>query len=681
MKNSSLYQNIQKAIHTEACVDYAFLSQKEVIQDYENILKYFLEQAKKSFAIILKTPKEKQSFTSIVKAFLSHDKDLSLLFGFFTNYHHTCGSGITRKIIENFQPKLVDWNNTVNMHYDFYLLLKNIEQELKTEKILKNEQLRSVQLIIEDMEHNGVHLEGETKNQLEGMNTKLAALSEKFSLHVIDSKKEFFYHFDNDDSLKEMPESALLSAQREAKNRKLAGYVFTLSPPSFMALMKYCSDSQIRKIFYEKSNGVASSGEYDNRPLVLEILQLRYKKAKILGCKNYSEYVMKTRMAKSTQEVQEVLSSFVIKSRKKAGRDMNELKESASIEVLEAWDVSYFSEKLMKQKFHLDQELIKQYFALDTVFEGLFGIVEKLYGVTLKKVICKSYHQDVLCFEVYQGKEVLAYYILDMYARTEKQPGAWCDLLRSPIDKEGVKQQIPIVLNVGNFSQPVKKTDPILLNHVEVQTLFHEFGHALHVMLSKVSYENLNGFHVEWDFVELPSQILENWTWHPEALSTFAKHYQTGEVLSKDLVNKLLESRKFMSGLRMLRQSEFGFLDLSLHDSQVPKNIKELDEKCLKIAQKYSLFEKSENYKMYCSFSHIFAGGYAAGYYSYLWAEILEAEAFSVFKKEGVLSPLVGSRFKNSILSAGATKSAKDLFKDFLGRAPATKALEDKYGI
>ncbi|MBT4936704.1 M3 family metallopeptidase [Candidatus Peregrinibacteria bacterium] len=676
MKNKALLEKITKRLHTKGLIDYHFLSSKEVIKNYEKILEHFLEESKKSFESILQTPKEKQSFESLVEKFLNHDKELSTLFGFFTNYHHTCSSEITRKIIENFQPKIVAWSNFINMNRSFYNMLKNIKVNQKDPQ-----KLRSLALIIESMEHNGVHLEKEKKKSLEKINTQLAALSEKFSLHVIDSKKEFFHHLKSSDPLKEMPKEELLSAEKEAKNRKLKGFVFTLSPPSYMAIMKYCSDSKIRKIFYEKYHSIASSGKYDNRPLVLKMLTLRNEKAKILGYKNYSEYVLTQRMAKDIGEVKKVLDSFVVKSRKKAKKDFEELKKYSNQKNIEAWDMSYFSEKLMKEKFDIDQEMLKQYFPLSSVFEGLFTIVKKLYNITLNEVDLKSYHKDVRCFEVKKEGKLLAYYMLDMYARTEKQPGAWCDCLRSPITKNPSLKQLPIVLNVGNFSKPAKKSDAVLLNHMEVQTLFHEFGHALHVMLSNASYENLNGFHTEWDFVELPSQILENWTWNPEALKLYAHNVKTKEVLPGNLLEKLYESRKFMSGVRMLRQNEFGFLDLILHSSAPPKTVKELDEKCLQIAQKYSLFKKKKNYKMHCSFSHIFAGGYASGYYSYLWAEILEADAFSIFEKEGVLNRSVGKCFEESVLAAGAQKPASELFKDFLGRGAKAEALERKYGL
>lgn len=676
MKYSDILEKVKKALNTKGLIDYHFLSSKDVLKNYEKILESFLEEAKSNFEAILQTSKGKQNFELVVESFLNHDKKLSMLFGFFNNYHHTCSSETTRKIIEGFQPKLVAWGNFVNMNSDFYTLLKNIKVD-KTE----TQKLRSLQLIIEDMEHSGVHLEPKKKKQLEKINTQLAAISEKFSLNIIDCKKEFFYHLESQTALSEMPKEDISSAEKEAKNRKLKGFVFTLSPPSYMAIMKYCSDTKIRKIFYEKYHSIASSGKYDNRPLVLKILKLRKEKAAILGYKNYSDYVLKMRMAKDLKEVKDVLDSFVKKARKKAKNDLFELENYSEKKDIQPSDVSYYSEKLMKEKFEIDQELLKQYFPLDSVLDGLFGIVSKLYGVSLKKISVSSYHKDVLCFEVCKSQKRVAYYLLDMYARTEKRPGAWCDCLRSPLIKKTPQGQIPIVLNVGNFAKPSKKSDPVLLNHMELQTLFHEFGHALHVMLSNASYENLNGFHTEWDFVELPSQILENWTWHPDALKLYAKESKTGKTLPSVLLKKLLESRKFMSGMRMLRQNEFGFLDLILHSSAPPKTLKELDEKCLKIAQKYSLLEKKKNYKMYCSFSHIFSGGYASGYYSYLWAEILESDAFSVFEKEGILKPSVGKHFEECILSAGAQKKASELFKDFLGRKANAKALEEKYGL
>lgn len=673
MNNKMLAHNLRKVLTTTGIIDYSFLGSNEALAVFPVVLDELLLEAKRTFENILDIPESKLDFKNTVEAYVNQDKELHLLFAFLNNFNATDSSDTTRKIINDFQPKITEYINTVSMHPTYYQRIKAVYAK---EKNADTEQQKCMELIIRDMEFAGVHLQGKKKARLEEINQQLALLSEKFTNNVLDDKKRFFYHFANDESLKEMPQEDMDSASEEAKRRKLKGFVFTLSPPSIQAILKFCPDANIRKKFWLKNSTVASKGKFDNRPVILDILRLKEEKAKLLGKKNFADYVLQQRMAKNKAEVLDTLDYFATKSLPKATQELSELKKFSEKKDLKLWDIAYYSEKLLKEKYQVDEKVTRPYFALEATLKGLFQIVEKLFGITLKEIKLDSYAPDVRTFEVFLGKDKIAYFIFDAFARPQKQGGAWCNELRSRWRTEGILE-LPIVINVMNCS---KSTQP-LLTHRDVETLFHEFGHALHLILGHNSYTNLSGFHTEWDFVELPSQLLENWTWEAKSLGLFAKHNKTGKPMPNALLASLKKSRIFMKGLFMLRQNEFGFLDFLLHSESVPKNKQELEEKCLRIANMYSIMKKPKTYKMFASFSHIFSGGYAAGYYSYLWAEILEADVFERFRNEGILNPKLGAEYRDKIIAPGATKSGYELFTSFVGRKPRPDALLKKMGI
>jgi len=380
-------------------------------------------------------------------------------------------------------------------------------------------------------------------------------------------------------------------------------------------------------------------------------------------------------MAESPKKVRKILSGFARNAREKAREEWVLLKDFSKLKQFEMWDIPYYSEKLRHVCFHIDQKKLREYFPLEEVLRGLFETGKKLFGLTFRRIGAPQYAEDVLTYEVYEGEKLIAYFVFDLFARPEKRGGAWCNDLRSKR-----KGAVPIVVNVGNFAKGTA-SHPTLLTHTDVITMFHEFGHGLHVLLSKNQYPNTDGFHTEWDFVELPSQLLENWAWHQEGLKLFAKHYKTKKPLPQDLIFQLGESRVFLKGLFLLRQIEFGFLDFFLHTEPVSRSVPILDERILKIVNKYSVKRKFSSYKMYASFGHIFSGGYAAGYYSYLWAEILEADIFSRFAEKGVFDEKLGKKFKKEILEPGAKKNGAELFRSFMGRGPDSNSLLKKMGL
>ncbi len=660
-------------LDTDGLPDYAVLASDEAIALYPEMLTELLEEAKRDFAKLLAIPADEVNFENTIIPFLDQDAALTMLFTFVNNLNATDASDRLRTIIADFQPHLVAYADEVAMHPELYRRVKAIS---KGASLHDPEQQRATKLILRDMEFAGVHLAPAKKKRLAAINTRLASLGEDFSSHVLDDRKRFFWHCTDTRVLGEMPEEDIAMAKAEAKQRKKSGMVFTLSPPSYLAIMKYCSDSTIRKKFWLANARIASRGRFDNRPIILEMLRLRAEKATIMGKTNYADYVLTQRMAPDTATVLETLDAFAAKALPKAESELAELQSFAGKKHLKLWDTAYYAEQLLHQTFTIDEKRLRPYFELEAVLQGMFTICGRLFDLSFSELKVPSYAPDVRTFAVFCGKRQIAYYILDPYARPSKRGGAWCNDLRARRQTRG-KTRLPIAINVTNFA----KHDPCLLTHRDVETLFHEFGHALHLILGETKYANLSGFHTEWDFVELPSQLLENWTWEGESLALFAKHYRTDKPLPAEMIDKLQASRTFLKGLFLLRQNEFGFLDFLLHIESPPADIAELEARTLAIANRYSVIPKPKSYRMYASFSHIFGGGYAAGYYSYLWAEILEAEVFALFRKHGVLDPKTGQRYREKILARGASRDGLDLFIDLVGHPPSPDALLTKLGI
>lgn len=670
-------QELLQLISNPELIDYASLKKEEALRQFPELLDQLLDEAKKSFEELLEMPDEEISYTTFMEPFLVSDEDLSNLFKAVDSFNSTHSSIATRKIIGDFQPKLVDYQNKVSLNPELYKKLKHLE-----ETNLSEDEKRSVQLVIRDLEVAGVHLPEEKREELKKINKELSDLSEAFSNNVIDSKAEFFYEIETDESLKEMPEEDLEMAREEAKKRNSnAEFVFTLSPPSHLAIMRYCANESIREIFHKRSNTVATKDNHNNRPLALRILKLREQKAKLMGFENFAQYILQERMAPNPQKVMETLEQVRQVAGKEALKNVEELKEYSGKADFKEWDISFYAEKLKKEKFHVDDKLLKPYFVFENVMSGLFGMVKTLFEVEMKPVNIKPYAEGAKAYEVYHQGELISYYFLDPFARPEKRPGAWANDIRSGYKRADGTKKLPIVINVCNFPKPTNGK-PSLLTHRDVETIFHEFGHAIHVMLSSSqNLPNLSGFHTEWDFVEAPSQILENWTWEYEVLSLFAKHYQTNELISKELVDKLRASQNFMSGLFLIRQNEFGSLDYMMHTKPTPETVEALDEVCHTFYKEHALIPKFEGYSMYTAFTHIFAGGYCAGYYSYVWAEIMEADMYEKAKQLGILSPEFGKKYVEEILAPGAKKTAMELFVNFMGAEPYINALFKKHGI
>lgn len=559
---------------------------------------------------------------------------------------------------------------------------------------LSQAQQQTINNALRDFRLGGVALNEADKKRFGEIQKRLSELSTQFSNNVLDATQAWFKHFDNADALAGLPESALAQAAQAAAQKELPGYVITLDFPSYYAVIMYADNRALREEIYsayvtrasaqaKKSDG-SSAAEFDNTGLIAETLALRHELAQLLGFASYAERSLASKMAESPAQVLQFLNELAQKSKPYAERDYAELQEFAArfgCSDLQAWDTTYFSEKLRVEKYSVSQEELRPYFPAEKVTAGMFEVVQRLFGIQVKQITdFDTYHPDVRFHHIFKNNQQVASFYLDLFARDKKRGGAWmadCRVRR----KTDAGVQLPVAFLTCNFTPPVGDT-PSLLTHDEVTTLFHEFGHGLHHMLTQIDVAAVSGINgVAWDAVELPSQFMENWCWEPEAIPLISGHYQTGEPLPQALLDKMLAAKNFQSGLQMIRQIEFSLFDFRLHaeyDPQAPKSAQEvLNEVRAQVAViKPPAFNRFEN-----SFSHIFAGGYAAGYYSYKWAEVLSADAYSRFEEEGIFNQHTGESFLNEILQQGGSQAPMELFKKFRGREPNIDALLRHSGI
>nr|MDD3720381.1 M3 family metallopeptidase [Candidatus Gracilibacteria bacterium] len=662
----TIKQKILQELQNPKMLDLKFLFSKEVLDVSLEVLQELLDEEKKDFDEILKLTNEKITF----ETFMDFSK-LDLFFSLLNHLQNVKSSDEIRNIIEDFEPKYVDFGNYIAYNKRYYDMIVYCKNNCN----LDNEQKRILDLSIKSYEVKGINLEEEKQNRLKEISKRLSELSQKFGNNLLDSEKEFKYVFETDETIKDIPQNELEEAKIKAEKEGKTGYLFDSSPASYMAIMKYCTESDVRKHFFTEKHKFASSGKFDNRKLVLEILKLRDEKSHILGYKNYAELSLVFKMADTPENVIKLIDEVSIKAKDKAETEIVEFKKYFNLADFNPWDLAYYSRIYKEKEFNFDERELKKYFEFDKVLNGLFTIANKLYGIEMREVEIDSYSSDIRFYEVYKEGKLISYFVGDYFYNQDKRSGAWCDNMRPKIEYKG-KTYIPIVVNVCAFlNQGTGKT---LLNFIDVETMFHEFGHALHEMLSKSKYSDLSGFNVEWDFVELPSQLMENWCNEEESLKLFAKHNETGEEIPKSMLETMDKLKKYGTGNFTLRQNEFASLDMHLHSKVVPDNIEKLDDFVLDFINNYGIFKKDKDYKMYASFSHIFDGGYGAGYYSYMWAEIIEAQVWSIFKNKGIFDKETADRFLKTILSAGTTKDASMLFEDFAGVSISPNAFLDR---
>ena len=541
---------------------------------------------------------------------------------------------------------------------------------------------------LRDFRLSGIDLPAEQQKRYGEIQMKLSELASKFSNQLLDATQAWTKHVSEEAALDGLTDSAKAQMKQAAEAKGLDGWLLSLEFPSYFAVMTYANDRALREEVYaayctRASDQGPNAGKNDNGPVMLEILALRQELAKLLGFANYAELSLASKMAESTDQVLHFLRDLGTRGKPFAEQDLRELQAFASEQgcnELQSWDVGYYSEKLREQRYSISQEILRAYFPIDKVLSGLFAIVEKLYGIQIKELSdFDTWHPDVRLFEISENGAHVGRFFFDLYARTNKRGGAWMDGARDKRRTADGTLISPVANLVCNFT-PAVGGKPALLTHDEVTTLFHEFGHGLHHLLTRVEHAGASGINgVAWDAVELPSQFMENWCWEPEGLALISGHYETGEPLPQDLLDKMLAAKNFQSGLMMVRQIEFSLFDFELHATHGDgRSVLDVLEG---IRQEVSVLRPPAYNRFPNSFAHIFAGGYAAGYYSYKWAEVLSADAFSKFEEEGVFNSATGQAFREAILARGGSQEPMVLFVDFRGRPPSIDALLRHLGL
>ncbi|WP_313502941.1 M3 family metallopeptidase [Kaistella carnis] len=618
--------------------------------------------------------KEEPSFENVIEALAFSGEKLEVVSGIFFNLNSAETNDEIQKIAQEVSPLLTEFSAKISQNLPLFEKIKKVFDE-KEKYNLNEEQQMLLNETYKGFVRSGALLNDADKEKFKNISIELSKKSLQFGQNVLAETNNYFKHITNEKELVGIPEAILEQYREEAKERNLDGFVVTLQYPSFLPLMSYAENRELRKEL-ALANGKKSfqNNEFDNQNLIKEIISLKQEKAKLLGYENYADYVLEERMAKSPVQVKSFLNELLEKAKPYAEKEIEELKKLAKadgIEEMESYDHAFYAEKLRKQKFDIDDEELKPYFHLEKVQEAVFGLAKTLFGLEFKETTeIQKYHEEVKTYEIFEDGKFKALLYADYFPRKGKRAGAWMTSFRSQSIKNGENIR-PHISVVCNFSKPTADT-PSLLTFQEVTTLFHEFGHALHGVLANTTYPNLSGTSVKWDFVELPSQFLENYCYEPEFLKTFAKHYQTGEVLPDEKIQKISDSKNFMEGYQTLRQIGFGILDMGYHtNAEKVGDIKTFEVEETKAT---NLYPSNPETVMSTSFSHIFQGGYSAGYYSYKWAEVLDADAFQYFKENGIFNPEIAAKYK-ILLSSGGTKDPMELYKNFRGSEPKVESL------
>lgn len=650
---------IQKKILTELdkewFPDLNFIYSTWAIENMPFLLNRLLDEKLDKFHKLLQTEDSKINF-ALIKDF-DDDDSLSYLFWLITNYNDINWNDQTRNIIDIFQDKLSAAKNEMFFSKRLYEIYKIANKDDK----LNSDQKRILEKTIKSFELNWIALSDDKIEKLKQINQELTKLSFDFWNNLVDSQKEFTYYIDKIDTIKELPEDILAQAHEEAKKQDKNGYLFNYNTADY--LISYCSDANIRKTIRNSYKTFSSSWKYDNRPNILKILKLRQDKAIMLWYKNYWEYSLSDKMAPSPEFVMQQEDKILTKAKEKANKEVAEIKEYFKLDTLNVWDHWYYSRKLQEEKYKLDANTLRDYFEYNNVMKGLFNTANKLYWLEFKESNMKMYSDDVKMYEVYKDWKLKWYYLYDPYYNSNKSSWAWANILRNK-KTNWDKEVLPIVIDVLNIS---KWKDKTLLEHYDLIAIFHEFGHAIHALLWESKYGELSGFNVEWDFVELPSQLMENWTYW-EWLKTFALNYKTWEKISDELLEKIEKSKTFSTWVWTITQIVFSRVDMKLHSTTAPETIEALDKLNSWIIEEIWFFKNDTENKFYSSFSHIFNWWYEAWYYSYLRAEIIESDVFSEFRKNWIFDKKTADKFYNTILSQWSRKSAIELFKDFMWR-------------
>ena len=641
-----------------------------------------IEIAKKEVDSIVEN-KEKPNFENTIEALEFSGEILDRISAVFFNLNSAETNDEIQGIAQEVSPWLAEFSNDIRLNEALFQKVSIVYEQRDTFD-LNPEQLMLLEKKYKGFSRNGANLNETDKKKLRELDKELSRLSLKFGENVLAETNAFQLHITKEDQLKGLPENEKEAAKMLAEETQKEGWIFTLDFPSYIPFMTYVEDRSLREEMARVYGKRAfQNNQNDNQKIVLDIVKLRKERANLLGYKTHADFVLEERMAEKPEKVLEFLNQLLLKAKPAAEQEFNELKKLCSkdkIEQIQKWDGAFYSEKLKKQRFDLDEEQLKPYFKLENVLKGVFEITNRLYDLNFEEVnTIDKYHPDVKTYLVKdQFQNLVSVFYADFFPRKGKRNGAWMTSFKNQWIKNGENSR-PHISIVCNFTKPTQ-TKPSLLTFNEVTTLFHEFGHALHGMLANTTYPSLSGTSVYWDFVELPSQIFENWCYEKEALDLFAKHYETNEMIPMDLVQKIKDSSNFLEGMATLRQLSFGFLDMAWHYEEIDgvNDVKSYENKAF---EGTNLYPDVADNCMSTAFSHIFQGGYSSGYYSYKWAEVLDADAFEAFKEAGIFDKETAKKFKEFVLSRGGTEKPMELYVKFRGKEPNPDALLKRAGL
>ena len=621
---------------------------------------------------------EEATFKNTLEALDFSGELLGRVSSIFFNLNHAETSEEIQKIAKEVSPLLSEFGNDIGLNQELFQRIKSVH-EIKSELDLSPEQNTLLEKNYKSFVRNGANLNDTDKETLRAIDKELAQTSLSFGENLLAATNQYELHLTNADDLEGLPDGVIEAAAMTAKEKSKDGWIFNLDYPSYIPFMTYAKSSELRKEISFASGSKTNKGDdFDNQKNVLRIVELRHQRANLLGYDNHAAFVLEEQMATSSQKVTGFLTNLLEKSKPAALKEHEELTNFANkldgLNSLQSYDAGYYTEKLKQELFDLDDEKLKPYFKLENVIQGAFTVANKLYDLNFEEIFdIDKYHEDVITYKVTddQGNYVALFYA-DFHPRPGKQNGAWMTSFNNQYIKDGVNNR-PHIVNVCNFTKPTE-TKPSLLTFGEVTTLFHEFGHALHGILANTTYPGLSGTSVFRDFVELPSQMLENWCYEKEALELFAFHYETGEVIPLELIQKIKDSANFMEATRMLRQISFGMTDMAWHSTN-PNDINNVIDFEQKAMAETKIYPHIEGTCFSTGFSHIFDGGYSSGYYSYKWAEVLDADAFEYFSNNGIFNKEIARKFKEFILSKGGSEHPMELYKKFRGQEPDNDAL------
>ncbi len=640
-----------------------------------------LKQAREQITHIITDPAPR-TFTSTMTPLDTFTERLDYAMGIVRHLEAVATTPELRAAYNKVQPLVSEFYSSIPLNEGLWRALQAYAATDEAHH-LTGTRKRYLTKTIDAFRRHGAELDPDGKARLSEIDVELAKLTTRFSENVLDSTNAFELVITEESKLAGLPESARAAARESARAKGMEGWRFTLQAPSYIALMTYLDNREIREEVWRAYFNRATDEQHDNRPLIREILRLRREKAKLLGFRDFADLVLEDRMAHNGEHAQSFLADLKAKTERRFREENQELTTFAAIGELRPWDTGYYAEKQRAAMYDFDEEALRPYFPLESVVKGMFEIVGRLYGIqVVEHSGVPAWDRGVQYYEIVDPHDgILGAFYADWLPRENKRGGAWMDSLITGVD-HGTTFTKHVGLICGNLTPPVEGR-PSLLTHREVETIFHEFGHLLHHCLSRVEVRSLAGANVPWDFVELPSQIMENWCWEREALDLFARHYQTGAPIPEDLFQKMKRARKFRAANGQMRQLGFGFVDLALHREYSPERDGDVMEYSRNILAQFASTELPREYNMIAGFTHLFASpvGYGAGYYSYKWAEVLDADAFTRFRDEGIFSRETGTQFRQGILAKGDSEDPAELYRKFMGRDPDPNALLQRSGL